>query len=289
MVLKFEEYINEGLWSSGMKRAETNSKREEDVSEFERYLRDVEWVDLGHPDFLFAKKDFRPVLHDEIKLIDTELLPDNIGIITLEAYQEICKNCNTIKENNKYKYISDKTNEYIIFEDDASYFWENVLVFQNGAKVKVFDLDDKTDKVKLCNKKSYFRIKLIKKKDVNEGLWSSGMKRAETGEERLENSFWNGEEMFKVEGFKDYYFSPDPEGFFIDVYHKPNKEPLISFKDLDYKPNYFYIGGFSEIELTNNPTPEEKKTVTSEDFKKAINKSIKSEVPSDYYNDDMLL
>lgn len=35
-----------------------DEKRSEDMTEFDKYLDEVEWVDLGHPKYLFAKKDF---------------------------------------------------------------------------------------------------------------------------------------------------------------------------------------------------------------------------------------
>lgn len=120
---------------------------------------------------------------------------------------------------------------------------------------------------------------------INEGFLSKTINRAKTGEERLENSFWTDESMFQVEGFKDYYISPDPEGYFIDVYHKPNKEPLLSFKDLDMCKTYYALSPWSEIENESKDlTPEDEKIISSVKFKNAINQTIEDNVPEEYYD-----
>lgn len=79
-----DEYFNE-------------TTREEDMTDFKKHLKTVEWVDLGHPKFLFSKEDFlkRPDVYRQYhQLSDNDLfnaneimeiknsLPDNMRLMT---------------------------------------------------------------------------------------------------------------------------------------------------------------------------------------------------------------
>jgi hypothetical protein len=46
-------------------------KRDEDITPFDRYMETVEWVDMGHPKYFFAKTDFlkRPDVYEKYKQI----------------------------------------------------------------------------------------------------------------------------------------------------------------------------------------------------------------------------
>ena len=55
MVLKYNEFINEGLWSKTLNRGRTGKVRLEDKHPVLDFLKEAEWVDMGHPKFLFCK------------------------------------------------------------------------------------------------------------------------------------------------------------------------------------------------------------------------------------------
>ena len=55
MVLKFDEFINEGLWAKGINRSKTGDERLEDKHPVLEFLKEAEWVEMGHPKFLFCK------------------------------------------------------------------------------------------------------------------------------------------------------------------------------------------------------------------------------------------
>ena len=56
-ILKFEEYINERLFKKSIDRVKSGEKRTEDLTEIDYYINEIEWVDLGHPDYLFSAHD----------------------------------------------------------------------------------------------------------------------------------------------------------------------------------------------------------------------------------------
>ena len=119
---------------------------------------------------------------------------------------------------------------------------------------------------------------------IEEGFLSKTINRSKSGEERLEDSLWTQDSMFQIIGFDEYYCSPDPEGVFIDIFHKPNQNPLVSFSDLDMKSDCFTISPWSEIDTVYNEISGEEKTlINSAKFKNAVNKTIEEIVPDDYY------
>ena len=64
MIKKFNEYIEEGLWKSGIERSKTGIVRKEDTITIENNLFELNDVDLGDfLDFVIADKDLR--LNDE--------------------------------------------------------------------------------------------------------------------------------------------------------------------------------------------------------------------------------
>ena len=124
--------------------------------------------------------------------------------------------------------------------------------------------------------------------EINEGFMTRSLDRNKSGEKRLEDNFWTDESIFEVLGYKGYYISPDPEGYFIDIYHKPNKEPLLSYKDLDYTTQdscpIYLVGTWSEIANESNKlSTSDKNLFESGKFAKAVNKTIREIVPDDYY------
>lgn len=102
MVLKFEDYINEGLINKTLKRVRTGGSRIEDKMiipgspEFTEYFYNIEWVDLGHPDYLFAKDDYV----NGISFNDFEnlILPEDVEIINSDLVDWLTFNCDIFKD-----------------------------------------------------------------------------------------------------------------------------------------------------------------------------------------------
>lgn len=87
MVLKFEEFINEGFVNKTLKRVRTGEKRLGERTPFDDYIPTIEWVEMGHPDYLFAKDDF---IEDELMTIDEIRklkLPDGIEIVDEDTFR----------------------------------------------------------------------------------------------------------------------------------------------------------------------------------------------------------
>ena len=104
----FEQFIstNEGLWSSGMKRAENDEKRLEDMgilNSFQKYIQTIEWVDLGDDFYEFAKVDYKEMISmNEFKEIRTYLQStydkQKISILDKQYWSFIYKNTISIKK-----------------------------------------------------------------------------------------------------------------------------------------------------------------------------------------------
>lgn len=93
-----------GFLSKTISRAKSGDKRIEDETPFDRYLKNVEWVDMGNRNILFAKHDFpldylrtdNKLSFNDIKEI-LESLPDNISIISKSQIKWLRDNCKVIK------------------------------------------------------------------------------------------------------------------------------------------------------------------------------------------------
>ena len=172
MVLKFEEYINEGLWSSGMKRAETGEERLEDKSPFSDYLKTIKWVDMDHPDYLFAENDLEETLYlDELEE-GIKKLPKDICIMD----ENVCTKLITwtfLKGDTSYKnkindkvgivrYICKETDEkiYFINEFNRTYYLRN----QGDNVILKFDLTSNNIRAVHDYPKRKYSVKLLKKK-----------------------------------------------------------------------------------------------------------------------------
>ena len=85
--------INEGLWSKGIERSRSGEKRTEDITPFDKYIPQINWVDLGHPDILFAELDFSVLTENNDDLLSIndikqiiKTLPKDISIMTSDHY-----------------------------------------------------------------------------------------------------------------------------------------------------------------------------------------------------------
>ena len=104
------------LWSKGLERAQSGDKRLENKSPFERYLDEVEWVDLGH-DVLYARNDYpldyrtnegSLISLDDIEGIVHEL-PENISIMNKNHIKWLQDNCKIVL----YQDIDDKIRDLV--------------------------------------------------------------------------------------------------------------------------------------------------------------------------------
>lgn len=78
-----------GFWKSGIKRT---SKREEDKTYIDRYIETIEWVDIGNPDYLFAKYDFNDSEFSVEELLNTEY-PKGVGLMNSDEFYYVKENC----------------------------------------------------------------------------------------------------------------------------------------------------------------------------------------------------
>ena len=99
--------INEGFWKDGIKRAKSNEKRIEDITEFDKYIETIEWVDMGDSEYLYAKFDYDEMfsMEDLSKL----KLPEGISIATTEEIN--------IVRINATLYLSGR-GEYLVCQSD---------------------------------------------------------------------------------------------------------------------------------------------------------------------------
>ena len=245
-LLKFEEFINEGLWSSGMKRAENDERRQENKTVIDDYLKSIEWVDMGHPDVLFAKTDYKNDLSlDDIEKIEANL-PEGVSIMKDYLYSWVNRNCMHFRST--LSYISPYNHKDEIFFNALKNNWSNNMerYFLNYDKNDIIQyLYYNPNENKLCLSDSHFikipanfkkfTIKLVKEKKskISEGLWSSGMKRAESGEKRIGD-------LTTVDRFMEYIKTIDwvnmgkwdESGFERELYAKEDFNELLSYNDI---------------------------------------------------------
>ena len=172
----FEEYINERLFQKSIDRIKSGEKRQGDVDAIDVYLTDVEWVDLGHPDYLFAKEDKIFTFEDVIN----HKFTDDIQILNTDLHNWMCerKNCQftmgkktavSVINSEKVFFlnkpiITDIVSRNLVFyiykisqcsDDENAYFVEYDVCYTYGISRTVLtnDKDDKTIFIKLVKKK----------------------------------------------------------------------------------------------------------------------------------------
>lgn len=112
VIKKFEEFVNE-LWSKGVERNLRGEKRLGDETDFEKYIKNIEWVDMGHPDVLFAKYDFPKSYEDmdkdecmfslnEVEQI-AKSLPNGVKILSGKQIDWLKRNCHIVCVGDKSK------------------------------------------------------------------------------------------------------------------------------------------------------------------------------------------
>lgn len=183
MVKNFEDFVNEGMWKSGVERAKSGEKRIEDMSDFEKYLNHVEWMDIGHEEYLFAKYDIyeepnanyyedtrNNFLFSIVEIKDIEKsLPKGVYIMNdddIEWIKEngyIGSNGHTVcasygTKNKKFIYFSKPINPYFLcslkIDEDTQYVACKTLIGnQREIRTGHYSINDKKYRFKLVKRK----------------------------------------------------------------------------------------------------------------------------------------
>ena len=167
--------IEEGLWNKGLNRTKSGEKRLGDITELDKYIDNVTWVDLGHKEYLFAKLEYNELF--TVEDILNMSFPKDIKFMDYDLFNWI------------FEY-SDKTRSTHV---DGSNFFQNEVESHRTGEIVYFikteimkyvvnieqqDKQYKIDFVQPCHSldnrtahlnKSYindykFAIKLVKKK-----------------------------------------------------------------------------------------------------------------------------
>lgn len=142
-----------GILAKTLNRSKSNKKRKEDMTDFISYLNNIKWVDLGHPDVLFAKVDFtndtqnkyeQLLTLDKIKDI-CDCLPPDISIMNKKQIEFLKRTCK----------ITSPPNQNIIFCENPDYR-PNFICF------KVISHMDVWYYMKRDDSKGYPRIQIAK-------------------------------------------------------------------------------------------------------------------------------
>lgn len=123
---------------------------------------------------------------------------------------------------------------------------------------------------------------------ISEGLWSKGVERSETGEERLGDKLpplFREEDMYEIKGYPGYFISPRGEYDNWVVYHAPDEEPIceyenlafVNFDDDDEDEDFIFRKGheyWEDYTVSDNISTEDEKLMTDDDFIEAIYHTI---------------
>ena len=249
MIPQFKEYIEEGLWSKGIDRSKSGEKRLGDITDFDKYVPTIKWVDMGHPEYLFAEYDFekRGMTANEIEHLK---LPEGVSMMSSDVFKELCKikdifkRATSVDNDITYKDIKFEnkiTGNKIYFSiSDFSYI-SNLDMFDDEFSVDIISTASKNTKLNKYESyeadKPLFRIKLIKQKSMNEGLWSKGVERSQTGEERLGDKVnSNIKELKEIDLGFDFVFA--------DKNLILNGEEELSYDDIKHYIEYIQNNGW---------------------------------------------
>ena len=185
--------MNEGLWSKGVNRSQTGEERIENTNpQFERYLQNIEWMDMGTKDKLYAKIDFSEGM--SINQIKNLKLPEGVEIMSGVDFYMLKGLCDISKKSiytpevdvKVFSVTNPRNKDKIYFNIDfeLDYYTD----FERDT-VEVISLS-KLDVIKR-NRRDFdipeYIFKLVKTKSMNEGLWAKGVERSKNGDKRGEN------------------------------------------------------------------------------------------------------
>lgn len=181
-----------GFFSKTYDRLKKGEERMEDKTPYDIYFHKIEWVDLGHPDVLFAKLDYpldyRKEEHDQLSINDIDdikiKLPGGVSILYknhIKWLQDNCKvlmcslsddkhNIDSIRclsDNGESIYFNvtnnpDNVTKYLLKRDDSSHITVNNVGF--GPRNKFSYLGTTKREWFLPNDVKAFHIKLVKLK-----------------------------------------------------------------------------------------------------------------------------
>ena len=186
MIKKFKEFINEGFMTRTLDRNKSGEERLGNRTPFGDYLKTVEWVDMGHPKYLFTKYDYDKFLSvKDIEDIIKEELPKNIKIADKKEFDYLTETCDcTIDKDPEtkspiFKYSSPNQKENIVYcivpENSISIMYFNKIfsVTDNGyAKVRIYEFatykypntHTSIKNIPYTPKVKYLSIKVVKEK-----------------------------------------------------------------------------------------------------------------------------
>ena len=292
IVRKFNEFIEEGFLSKTLGRTKSGEKRLENKTPIDDYLKTIEWVDLGHPKYLFAKYDYGYSdrhrysylsLNEVEKIIGN--LPKGISYLQKPVVDWIKEECNIFKENE----IRISNNGEDVFLNYDPMWWYNgggylidstcdviagkgireLRIETKSKKVSLYDRNNIVDEDKL-NKQQY-TLKILKEKDntVSEGFLSKTLGRSKSGSLRLEDeSFFKDKNMLSVDNNEGWFVYDVQKENRTYIYHYPNMKPVASFFDFVIFGNGTYK--YDDLKLESCCTKEEEATINSDDFKSNI-------------------
>ena len=125
--------VSEGFWKDSIRRSQSGEKRIEDLTEFDKYFKNIEWVDMGHNKVLFAKYDFNygaKTADDLLSCAEIDKiyksLPDDVEIMNASQlnWLKICdsKLDDVDDDHSVLKTYAEFSKDWIEFEDDAYYY-----------------------------------------------------------------------------------------------------------------------------------------------------------------------
>ena len=219
-LLDRDTFILEGIWSKGIERSKTGEIRRENIIP-ESNLDKITEIDLGFP-FVFASRNLKLNGRYEITYKEFLEFEDEINkhygwrLPTEEDIKKISK-----FKNIKYFPIKIKEKKFIHAENLKTgitmglpigfYMLKGYNDIQRRPnEIYVGDHNSKPFHMEIM-KSSWThvpQIRLIKdKKSINEGLWSKGIERSKSGEERIEkqlghHSFTDGNGKFHKYGYQ---------------------------------------------------------------------------------------
>ena len=221
--------INEGFWKDGIKRAKNNIVRQEDKIDSNVY--DLKEIDLGFP-FLVANEPLTiegkdDICYSDFAISDEKKKIEKLGwriprpkelekiLFSGEISTEIMQDGMFFAYSLELENNNDKITLGTYYGLDVLKLWcpEHDSPVDPFSKIFSIDYSKSDNKVRRIetSQQKYWRgkILLIKdKKQINEGFWKDSIKRAKSGEERLEDKHHtNIERLIPIDLGVDFYFA----------------------------------------------------------------------------------
>lgn len=219
-VLKYKDFVNEGLWKSGVERAKSDTIRREDMETTN--LLNIREVDLGLSFYIadrLLSKDVSPLFKKKnmnkiLKQIETE----GWRLPTKKDIEELIKNSSSFENKGATIYHADDTiiegcvgELYTAWEIKSKLTSNYAHIFGTKEFESNLMIDEKNMmwvvgcKDSACNDTPFHSkllksnvaddallfVQLVKDKPVNEGMWKSGIERAKSGADRIEDAIGN--------------------------------------------------------------------------------------------------